>query len=531
MNNATMRRAGRREWVGLAVLMLPAMLISMDLTVLHLALPALSAELRPGSAQLLWIVDIYGFLIAGSLITMGTLGDRIGRRRLLLIGATAFAAASILAAFSTTPEMLIVTRAILGVAGATLMPSTMSLLRNMFLDQRQRTVAIGVWISSFSVGSAIGPMVGGLLLEHFWWGSVFLLAVPVMALLLAVGPVILPEFRDPAAGRLDLLSAAMSLAGVLLVIYGVKHGAESGLDGVSVVAVLAGVLVGWLFVRRQRQLQDPLIDLRLLRNRAFSASLATNTIGIFAVFGVYLFSSQYLQLVLGLSPFEAGLWTLPGAITSIVGSMLAPLFVRWCRPGILVAAGMCMVALGVGLMSQVGMDSLLLVAVANGLMMAGFGMAMTLTSDIIIAAAPPERAGAASAISETGAELGGALGIAVLGSIGVAVYRRQVAEAVPTGVGAEAAAIARDTLGGAVGVAGQLSDQLGPALLMASRQAFIEGFHLVAMCGAVMTLGLAVMALLWLGRLRADDGTGPSGGTDVEALPVRQPASVAVACR
>src|SRR5918994_729887 len=196
-------KAGRREWIGLAVLALPCLLYSMDLTVLHLAVPALSADLNPTSAQLLWILDIYGFVVAGMLIPLGTLGDRIGRRRLLLIGAAAFGVGSILAAFSASAGMLIATRALLGLAGATLAPSTLSLVTNMFLDAKQRTIAIGVWIASYSAGAAIGPVVGGILLEYFWWGSVFLIAVPVMVLLLILGPLLLPEYKDPNAGRQD----------------------------------------------------------------------------------------------------------------------------------------------------------------------------------------------------------------------------------------------------------------------------------------------------------------------------------------
>jgi MFS transporter, DHA2 family, multidrug resistance protein len=219
-------KATRREWIGLAVIALPCLLYSMDLTVLNLAVPHLSAALRPSSAQLLWIVDIYGFMIAGSLIPMGTLGDRIGRRRLLLVGAAAFGVASVLAAFSTSANRLSAARAVLGIAGATLAPSTLSLIRNMFLDPEQRTAAIGVWITSYSVGGAIGPILGGLLLQHFWWGSVFLLGVPVMVLLLLVGPVLLPEYRDPNAGRPDVISAAQSLFAILLVIYGLKQIAQ-----------------------------------------------------------------------------------------------------------------------------------------------------------------------------------------------------------------------------------------------------------------------------------------------------------------
>src|SRR5712671_2517840 len=317
-------RAGRREWIGLAVLALPCMLYSMDLTVLDLAIPSLTADLKPSSTQLLWIIDIYGFLVAGSLITMGTLGDRIGRRRMLLIGAAAFAAGSVLAAFSRSAEMLIATRALLGVAGATLAPSTLSLIRNMFLDPRQRTVAIGIWVTSYSVGAAIGPLLGGILLQYFWWGSVFLIGVPVMLLLLVLGPVLLPEFRDPAAERLDLFSAALSLAAVLLVIYGLKRVAEHGLGWVPAFTIVTGLAVGAAFLRRQRALAHPLIDLRLFRSRTFSASLAVYLLGTLVAFGAYIYIAQYLQLVLGLPPLQAGLATVPSMAAFVVGSMLVP---------------------------------------------------------------------------------------------------------------------------------------------------------------------------------------------------------------
>jgi len=314
-------RATRREWIGLAVIALPCLLYSMDLTVLNLALPAISAELGPTSTQLLWIVDIYGFLLAGMLIPMGTLGDRIGRRRLLLIGAAAFGVASVIAAFSSSAEMLIASRAALGVAGATLAPSTLSLIRNMFHDPQQRRFAIGAWITSYSAGGAIGPVLGGILLEHFWWGSVFLVGVPVMALLLAVGPALLPEFRDPRASRPDLLSAVLSLAAVLSVIYGIKRIAEHGVAWFAVLAILAGLMVEAAFVRRQRKLADPLMDLGLFRLPAFSAALAVYTLATFVAFGAYLFIAQYLQLVLGMSPLRAGLWMLPFFFGFIAGSL------------------------------------------------------------------------------------------------------------------------------------------------------------------------------------------------------------------
>jgi DHA2 family multidrug resistance protein-like MFS transporter len=340
-------RAGRREWIGLAVIALPCLLYSMDLTVLFLAVPELSVDLERSSSQLLWITDIYGFLLAGLLITMGTLGDRIGRRRLLLIGATAFGAASVLAAFSTSAEMLIGARALLGVAGATLAPSTLSLIRNMFLDPGQRTIAVGVWITSFSVGAAIGPLVGGTLLHYFWWGSVFLAAVPVMALLLVLGPLLLPEFRDPEPGRLDLASAALSLAAVLSVIYGLKLTAQDGFGWVPSMAIAAGLGIGLVFVRRQRGLSYPLLDVRLFRSAAFSTSIAAMCAAVFVMGGILFFVTQYLQLVRGQGALEAAAWLLPSTGGLVAGSMLAPLLVRSVRAGTLVAGGLALAAIGV----------------------------------------------------------------------------------------------------------------------------------------------------------------------------------------
>lgn len=486
-------RAGRREWIGLAVLMLPTLLIAMDFTVLHLAVPALTAELQPTSSQLLWITDIYGFMIAGSLITMGTLGDRIGRRKLLLIGATAFGLASVLAAFSTSAGMLIAARALLGIAGATLMPSTMSLIRNMFLDPKQRTVAIGIWVSGFSVGSALGPLVGGLLLENFAWGSVFLMGVPVMALLLIAGPLLLPEYKDPNPGKFDLLSAGMSLASVLLVIYGLKLIAEGGFGPISAVTILAGLVVGFAFVHRQRTLADPLIDLRLFRVPEFSASLATYTLGIFLGFGTFLFIAQYLQLVLGLSPLEAGIWSAPGSLAFVIGSNLAPRVVRRVRPAYVVAGGLLLAALGFAMLTQVGRDSLALIVIANTLMSIGSGFTFSLTVDLIVTAAPPERAGAASAIAETGAELGGATGLAVLGSLGIAIYRTQVAAALPDGISPEATHAIQETLGGAVATAAELPGELGATVLDVAQAAFIPGMQLNAVIGVI---GYVVLALI-----------------------------------
>jgi DHA2 family multidrug resistance protein-like MFS transporter len=511
MNEAA-PRAGKREWIGLAVIALPCVLYSMDLTVLNLAVPHLSADLKPSSAQLLWIIDIYGFLLAGSLITMGTLGDRIGRRRLLLIGAVAFGIASVVAALSTSAEMLIAARALLGVAGGTLAPSTLSLIRNMFLDPKQRTFAIGVWVTSFSVGAAIGPLLGGILLERFWWGSAFLLGVPVMVVLLVAGPFLLPEFRDPDAGRLDLRSSALSLAAVLPVIYGLKQIAQDGLGWLPIVPIVVGLFLGAMFLRRQRRLADPLIDVRLFRMPAFSASLAINILNFFIGFGALLFIAQYLQLVLGHSPLEAGLWMLPWSGGFIVGALVTPVIVRRFRPSSVIAGGMVLAAAGFGIMTQVGGASGLAILVTGTVVFSlGLAAVTLLTTDLIIGTAPPERAGAASGISETSAEFGGALGIAILGSIGTAVYRSEVADAIPGSVPPQAAEVARDTLGGAVVAAGELSDRLGGALLDAARASFTEGLQVAAAISAAIALAVFLLTVTVVRGEEppADSGTEP----------------------
>jgi DHA2 family multidrug resistance protein-like MFS transporter len=496
-------RATRREWIGLAVIALPCMLYSMDLTVLNLALPQLSADLKPSSSELLWIVDIYGFLVAGSLITMGTLGDRIGRRRLLLIGAAAFGIGSVLAAFSISAQMLVATRALLGIAGATLAPSTLSLIRNMFLDSGQRTFAIGVWVTSYSIGGAIGPLIGGILLQHYWWGSVFLIAVPVMLLLLALGPVLLPEFRDPKAGRLDVFSAALSVAAVLGVIYGLKRMAEGGPGWLPASAMVAGLALGVAFVRRQRSLTDPLIDLRLFRSPAFSGALAAYTLATFVGFGAYVFIAQYLQLVLGLQPLPAGLWTVPSMLAYIAGSFVVPRIVRRVQPAYVMSAGMLFAAAGFAVLTQVDGPGGLAVIVAGSVIYSlGLSPVVILATDLIVGSAPVERAGAASAISETSSELGGALGIAILGSIGTAVYRLHVGDALPARIPPDVAEAARATLGGAAAVAGRLSDQVGAELLRVAREAFARAFELAAAINAALAIATAILTAVLLRRVR-----------------------------
>ena len=510
-------RATRREWIGLGVLTLAALVYAMDLTVLNLAIPLISEALQPSSVQLLWMIDIYGFLVAGLLITMGTLGDRIGRRRLLLYGAVGFAVASLFAAFSQGPEMLIASRAVMGIAGATIAPSTLSLIFTMFLDPRQRSTAIGVWIAAYSAGGAIGPVLGGVLLEFFWWGSVFLIGVPVMALLLILGPRTLPEYRDPNAGRIDLLSVALSLLAILSVVFGLKQLAQDGISSLPIVAIVVGIGLGYAFVRRQLRLESPIIDVRLFRIRAFSASLGTYFFGIFVVVGYFLFISQYLQLVLGLSPLNAALWSLPSAIGFIVAGLLAPRIIHRYRPSLIMGTGMIVAAVGTAALlglSVEGDGALPLIAVASTVISVGLGPVITLATELIVGSAPPEQAGAATGMSETSGELGGALGIALLGSLGTAVYRSEVANAMPSEVPSEVSEAALDTLGGALAIAETLPAALRDAVIAVAQVAFVDALHLVAAVAAAMAVvtAAAAAAALWNVPARsepADEGVAP----------------------
>lgn len=436
--------AGPREWAGLAVLALPTLVLALDMSVLYLALPALSVDLGPSETQQLWIIDIYGFIIAGLLITMGALGDRIGRRRLLLIGATAFTAASLAAAFAVSAPMLIIARAALGIAGATLMPSTLALISSMFADARQRTAAISIWIACFMSGMALGPVIGGLILELFWWGAVFLLAVPVMVALLIAGPLLLPEHRSASSAPLDISSAVLSLGAILAVVYGLKRLAAEGSSLAVFVSILVGLLIGVCFVLRQHRLEEPLLDLALLRNRLLVPALLTILVSVAAGGGLYLLATQHLQMVEGLPPLEAGLWLIPTGAASVVGALIAPRLASRFSPGAVISGGLAGAVLGYLLLAAADVGSgFSLVVIGIALVFLGGGPISALGTDLVIASAPPHKAGAAASLSETSTELGISLGVALLGSVAAAVARQQRAAsgltAIPDGTAGEAA--------------------------------------------------------------------------------------------
>lgn len=496
-------RATWRQWAGLAVLALPTLLVSLDVFVMLLALPQLSAELGADGNQQLWIMDVYGFMVAGFMITMGALGDRIGRRKLLLIGAVLFGAASVAAAYATSPEMLIASRVMLGIAGAAVSPSTLSLITNLFKDPKQRATALGVWVGCFTLGAIIGPVVGGAMLAHFWWGSVFLLGVPAMVLLLVFGPVLLPEYRNPSAGRLDLISVALLLATVLPVIYGLKELARHGWQPLPVAAIAVGAAFAVMFGRRQNVLANPLLDLRLFANPAFSTVLGSMLAFTMLSGATMAFLTQHLQLVDGLSPLRAGLALLPGMVTGLVSVQVAPLIARRVRPAYLIGAGLAITVIGLLVIAQSGGDFGAAPLVIGFVIVSfGGGPLLSLGMNLVIGSAPTEKAGSASGVVQTSTEFGYALGIAIMGSIVTIVYRTRVTDEIPPDVPPTAASAARESIADAITVAGTLPQHLGTAMLSAAREAFSSGLHTVAIIAAAVVATVAVLIVSQLRRMR-----------------------------
>ncbi|WP_367324436.1 MFS transporter [Streptomyces sp. HUAS ZL42] len=490
------KRPGR--WLALSVLVLAVLLVAVDATVLGLATPYISEDLKPSGTQLLWIGDVYSFVIAGLLVSMGSLGDRIGRKRILLGGATAFGAMSVLNAYATTPETMILARALLGVAGATLMPATLALIRNLFHDPRERSVAVGIWGATASAGTAIGPIAGGFLLEHFWWGSVFLINLPVMAVLVLVGIRTLPESRNPNPGPWDPVSVVLSLVGMIGIVYAVKEAATHGLAWATLGAGLAGAAALYGFVRRQLTLPTPLLDMRLFRDRGFSAAVLADLLTVLGLSGLVFFLSQYLQLVQGRRPFEAGLAELPAAVGAVAAGLVAGRAARRYSVRAVVAGGLAAVGLALASLTLIGQSTgYPLLGTALLVVGIGAGFSFTVTADVILGSVPKEQAGAASAVSETAYELGAALGIAVLGSIVTGVYR---GFAGPAGVPAGA----HESLGGAVEASADLPPHTAAALLDAARQSFVDGLALASGIGATVLGATAAAAWFLLRGQRLD---------------------------
>ncbi|PZF96463.1 MFS transporter [Micromonospora deserti] len=519
-------RASWREWLGLAVICLPTMLTTVDLNVMFLALPHVTADLGPSSTEQLWISDIYGFMIAGFLVTMGTLGDRIGRKKVLLFGGAAFLAASLLAAFATSTVVLIVARALLGVAGATLIPSILALLRSMFKNPKQMGAAMGLWGTSLMAGVVLGPVIGGLMLGAFWWGSIFLLAVPIMALLLLAGPALLPEAKDPNAGRLDLFSVALSLLAILPFVYGLKELAREGWAVLPVVSLVAGVVFLVVFLRRQARLAHPLLDLSLFKIRALSAALMLALLIAFVMGGAGLMASLYMQMVEGLSPVRVGTLLLIPSVVMIVVGNLAPAIARKVRPAFVLATGSVIAAIGMVVLTQVdstaGLTTLL---VGLGVVYVGGASVGPMTPFLVMSSTPPEKAGSAGSLSSAVGELGVALGVAILGLIGTATYRGAVT--VPGELPAEAAGTAGESIAGATVVAEQVGGPAGAALLESAREAFTSGLNNVAVVCIFVFLGLAVVAFVGLRHVPALGDMPMPGMPPADAAPTEEaPGSV-----
>lgn len=492
-------RATPRDWAALVVLMLPVLIVSIDNTALGFALPDIARELQPSAQAQLWIVDAYPLVLAGLLVAMGNLGDRIGRRRLLLIGATGFAIVSVLAAMSTTAEMLVAMRGLLGLFGATLMPSTLSLLRTTFVDRTQRRLAIAVWATGFSVGSAIGPIVGGLLLAHFAWGSVFLIAVPVLLPLLVLAPFVIRESRDPSPGRIDLGSIVLSIVALAALAAGIKHIAADRLDVLAALLLVAAVVAGAWFVRRMLRTANPMLDVRLLAIPAFSGALLVNLLSVVALTGYLFFITQHLQLVVGLDVIDAALVLAPGAAAMVVAGLSVVWIVRRVRPGLVVAGGLTLSLLGYVVLASAPDTGVAVVLVAFVLLGVGIGSAETLSNDLVISIVPEGKAGAASAVSETAYEIGAVLGTAVLGGILAAVYRGGLV--LPAGVGPVEHAAATETLAGAMTVADSLGGELGAQVAAAARAAFEHGVLVTSVAGAALMAVAVVVAFATLRRV------------------------------
>lgn len=505
-------RAPWRDWLALILLMFPVLLVAVDNTALTFALPAIARSLDATGVQLLWIVDSYPLVLAGLLVATGSLGDRIGRRRLLFVGSAGFAAVSAVTAFAPSAEWLIAGRAGLGFFGAMLMPSTLSLIRNIFPQPNRRRLAVAIWAAGFSGGAALGPVFGGWLVERLWWGAVLLVAVPIVLPLLALGPALIPESRDPKPGTVDASSIGLSLLAMVPTVYGIKMLATEGVAPGPLVALAVGLMMGFAFVRRQRRLAasasaTPLLDLSLFGNPVFSTAIIANVLALFSYNGFILFLAQHLQLLEGRSPSESGLAMVPALIATVVAGLFVVPLVRQVRPGLVVAGGLFLSAAAYGIVAlgdhRAG-PGLLLAALL--VLCVGVGASETISNDLILGAVPAAKSGAAAAISETGYEVGSLLGTAILGSILTASYQHNFR--LPDGaLQAAPSAVHRagETLAGADELAQTLPGPLAEAVTAAARSAFESGVHITAAIALVLMAGTAVLAAVVLRKVPTAD--------------------------
>ncbi|NUK09157.1 MFS transporter [Streptomyces lunaelactis] len=492
---------GANRWVVLVVLCISLLLVTLDATVLHVAVPAVTEDLRPSGVELLWIVDAYPLICAALLILFGTLGDRVGRRRVLLIGYGIFGAASAVAALATTPEVLIGARALLGVGGAMIMPATLSILRAVFPDRRERAMAIGIWTAVAAVGAATGPVIGGFLVEHFWWGSVFLINIPLMALILPIARWLLPESRGGADGPWDVLGALMAAAGVLGAVLGVKRlgAGESLLDVKTACPLLVGGVLLALFVRRQKRREHPLVDMRMFARATFSTSVGCIVLAMLALVGLELIAVQYLQLVLGLSPLETGLRLLPLTFAAMAAGATGSHTLHRIGPRRMVGWGFVLTAAAVLLLTLMGQHDRPWL-LTTGFVLLGFGLQTTLFAayESMLSEAPPAQAGGAAAIGETSYQLGAGMGIALLGSIMNAAYAPAFTSL--GGVPGSASSAASHSLGEAYQVADRLGGAPGEVLRNTARHSFVHGLHVTLLVSAGLLL-LGALAALRLPRV------------------------------
>ncbi|MDP5227774.1 MULTISPECIES: MFS transporter [Arthrobacter] len=493
----SLRTAPWRKWTALALLMVPVLLVAVDNTALTFALPAITSALHASGVELLWIIDAYPLVLAALLVAMGNLGDRIGRRKLLMIGSTGFGLASIAAAFSPTAGALIAGRAALGLFGATLMPSTLSLIRNIFTDANQRRLAIAIWAAVFSGGAAVGPILGGWLVDHFWWGAVLIAPAVLLIPLLAFGTKLIPESKDSSPHPVDLPSILLSILAMGPLAIAIKELTVHGLQPLPIALAFFGVGMGVVFVRRQLRIPYPMLDMSLFANPVFSTSISANVLSFTSMTGFIFFFSQHLQLVTGLTPLDAGLLMLPASVATIIAGLASVPLVRAVRPGLVVAGGLFLSTAAyflVALLGEaVGMPVYLL---AVYLLSIGIGAAETISNDLIMSSVPAEKAGAASAISETGYEFGALLGTAVLGSILTASYQQHLR--LPAGLSDTDASAARETLAGAVDVAHRVGGELGAQLTTTAQHAFDSGVTVTAAIGALLMAAVTVAAAVGL---------------------------------